>query len=137
MNNFVKYQLPIIVWALAIFIASSIPTLPHIIDTEFGIDKVVHAIMYYIFCWLTHRALNHQNKFPFLRKYSYIAALLLTAVYGYLDEVHQLYVVGRSYDIYDWTADSFGALLYVCIAYLRSRKVYSVSASSKAVSNNI
>jgi VanZ family protein len=47
-----------------------------------------------------------------LRDHSLLGAFLFTIVYGILDEVHQMYVPGRSPDVYDAMADAFGALLF-------------------------
>ena len=41
---------------------------------------------------------------------------VVTVVYGFSDEFHQLYVPGRSADMYDLAADAAGALLFVLLA---------------------
>jgi len=38
-------------------------------------------------------------------------SLLLCSGFGLLDEVHQCFTPGRSVDLLDWVADSFGAAL--------------------------
>ncbi len=39
--------------------------------------------------------------------------MLAAILYGLSDEIHQLYVPGRMFDILDILADSFGALLFI------------------------
>lgn len=116
MKNILRYQIPPLLWALLIFIASSISQIPEV-KAPLGTDKVVHLAIYFVFCWLTYRALFHQTKFSFLARHAFLIAFLLTCLYGYLDEVHQLYVEGRTYDLYDWTADALGGAFYVVVAH--------------------
>ena len=40
-------------------------------------------------------------------------ALLAASAYGATDEFHQLFVPGRSCDVFDWLADTTGAALAV------------------------
>ena len=120
MNSFVKYQLPLIIWAIVIFIESSIPSLrlPEI-KSPIGPDKIAHFCIFLIFAVLSYRAFYYQSKFPKLKKYAIVISLILSSLYGYLDELHQFFVVGRSYDMYDWTADTLGALVYLAIVFFR------------------
>jgi VanZ family protein len=65
-------------------------------------------------------------------------ALLVTSVYGASDEWHQLFTPGRTSDVVDWMADTFGAAVglasYVLVArtglILRARP--QVSPRSKS-----
>lgn len=116
MKRFAYYQLPVVLWAITIFILSSIPKFPEL-KVPLGTDKFVHVIVYFVFCWLSYRAFKYQEKYPLLQTYAAVCAILLTALYGYLDEVHQLYVEGRSYDLYDWAADTFGAFLFLIVLW--------------------
>ena len=50
-----------------------------------------------------------------------IFALLLTCVYAYLDEFHQRFVPGRSYDLYDLLADVIGALAFIVLFKLTEK----------------
>lgn len=43
-------------------------------------------------------------------------ALVITIVYGFTDEFHQLYVPGRSADIYDMGADALGGIAFIGLA---------------------
>lgn len=46
---------------------------------------------------------------------------ILTSAWGLITEIIQLYIPGRSFDLLDWAADSFGVLL--ATLYLR-RKIF-------------
>jgi VanZ family protein len=120
-SHFAKYQLPLLVWLLLIFSISAIPTLPAI-KFPLSPDKFAHAGIYFVLCMLGRRAFRHQERWSWLKEHSLLAALLLAVVYGALDEVHQMYVPGRSPDVYDALADSLGASLFVGWAWWSARK---------------
>lgn len=113
-NLFVRYQLPALLWALTIFIVSSIPA--HSIP-EFALfsqDKFLHLLVYFILAGLVYIALLHQTRFPLLARHPLSWAVLFTCVYGVTDEFHQSFT-GRSADILDVVADIAGALLLAAI----------------------
>jgi VanZ family protein len=47
-----------------------------------------------------------------------LAALALSSLYAISDELHQVFVAGRSPDVLDWVADSAGALAAVATGRL-------------------
>jgi VanZ family protein len=87
-----------------------------------GSDKIAHAFIYFVLCWLTRRAFFHQKTFPLLRDYALMGAFVFSAVYGVLDEYHQSFVPGRSVDFHDFLADCGGALLYSALFWLLQRR---------------
>ncbi len=44
--------------------------------------------------------------------------IILTSVYGIIDEIHQSFVPGRSCSVFDWIADTTGAFLGVLVFIL-------------------
>lgn len=114
--SFIQFQLPVIAWSVFIYIASSIPS-DHL-TMFFGYsDKVVHASVFAVLCWLMHVALLNQG-IAIIKQYSLWIAMLFIMVYGLSDEYHQMFTPGRSTDPYDLLADSFGGMLYA-MTYLR------------------
>ncbi|MDE3057528.1 MAG: VanZ family protein [Bacteroidota bacterium] len=119
-KSYLWFQAPAILWAAAIFIESAIPgrkipPLPH------GFDKVVHVSLYFIFCWLAHRALKFQNV-EWLSRISLFLAVVGTALYGFSDEYHQIFVPGRTADVYDLLADVLGASAYLLILAVAEKR---------------
>jgi VanZ family protein len=109
-NNFLKYWLPVIVYAAAIFIGSSIPVpappkllFPHA-------DKVLHAIEYAILGFLLIRALDFSNKDKTVLMLR-ILATTAAVFYAFTDELHQYFVPGRYMEITDFLSDSVGAYI--------------------------
>jgi VanZ family protein len=105
--------LPPLVWAAIIFVESSIPghAFP---STPLGTDKLVHAAIFFILGWLSHRAFTHQSS-ELVSKMSLYLTQVVTILYGFADEFHQLHVPGRTADMYDMAADALGGFLFVVV----------------------
>lgn len=121
MNGFVRYQLPVVLWILAIFALSSIPTLPQV---KFFIspDKLGHMGIYFVLCLLWKRALLHQRRFPLLARQATAFAFLFTVVYGTALEAYQMLVPNRFADVYDALANTLGAGMYAGWSFWRWAK---------------
>jgi VanZ family protein len=98
-----------VIWLGAILTATSLPSslLP---DTHLRFaDKGVHFIMYGGLGLLLARAMHNPPRTTRFRVV--LAAFLLVAAIGYLDEWHQRYIQGRSAEFIDWMADTSGGLI--------------------------
>ena len=121
---FIKF-IPGIAWFLVIYILVTLPgkDIPKIsFLEEISFDKVVHmgmfSVLVVLFCWPFYKSgLSSEKKI----KYFIIIALLGSA-WGYTTELIQKFwvAIGRTYDLFDWAADSIGAL----IGYIFSRKKF-------------
>ena len=112
-----RYYLPPLVWSALIFAgsaSSSLGSLPVFLPQ--GIDKLVHACEFAVLAVLTARALRQAVSGPL--RTCLLGGCAIAAVFGVSDELHQLFVAGRSADIADWIADVTGACLG-CLAYQR------------------
>ena len=74
---------------------------------DFGIRKTAHAMEYALLCILISLALYFYGV-PVSK--CFWLSLLLTVAYAGTDEVHQLFVAGRSGQIKDVLIDSIGAV---------------------------
>ncbi|MBD3288396.1 teicoplanin resistance protein VanZ [candidate division KSB1 bacterium] len=109
-KRFLKFQFPALLWALAIFVQSSIPSLspPSIgISAE---DKIAHAIVFAILGYLITRAFYFSEN-DSLRRNAVILGIIIGLLYGISDEVHQMFVPGRYPEVWDVVADFTGVLL--------------------------
>jgi len=71
-------------------------------------DKGVHATEYAVLALLiAHACLRTFDAHPLARVA--VVAVMLTILWGFLDELHQAFVPGRSADLLDLVADSVGA----------------------------
>jgi VanZ family protein len=82
--------------------------------TKLGPDKLLHALEFGILAFLAANALLTLPRFAggeTDRWKLWLLAVLLTALWGTLDEVHQLWVPMRSSDILDALADILGGMV--------------------------
>jgi len=78
-------------------------------------DKINHFGAYGLLSVFLYSTLYFQNKFSILKKYPALFTVLIASVYGALDEIHQMYVPGRSAEFLDWIADFTGSIVAVLI----------------------
>lgn len=120
MKDFIRFQMPVIAWALLIFWLSSIKSIPSI-RFPIQLDKVAHFSIFFILCWFSRRAFDFQESIRWLKKQALLWAFIFSCIYGYFDEFHQRFVPGRTYDYYDMLADAIGALSFVLLFKLTER----------------
>ncbi|MFN3780966.1 MAG: VanZ family protein [Candidatus Kapaibacteriota bacterium] len=100
-------KVPAIIFALVIFVLSQIPAEmlpPKVFDLQ---DKLLHLLAYFLFgITLVIATITMKNK----RK-RIVLIILFGSLYALLDEVHQMFVPGRYWDLTDWFADTLGVFL--------------------------
>ncbi|HEU0012237.1 MAG TPA: VanZ family protein [Longimicrobium sp.] len=94
----------VVLWAALIFVLSGRPRVPGP-DIPYA-DKVLHFCGFAVLGLLLARACE-RSALPL------VAAVALGLLYGASDEVHQMYVPGRSPDVWDWAADAAGVTIAV------------------------
>jgi VanZ family protein len=142
--RFLKFWLPVVIWMLVIFSASTgagrpqntsrflRPLLhifkPDLTDEQFekvhyAIRKTGHFVEYAVLGLLLWRALRTEKKFGILiPPAQFVAVLLLCAFYASTDEFHQRYVKGREPSVHDVILDSCGAACGLVVYGLATRK---------------
>ncbi len=127
LSRFVRYALPPLLWAVAIFAVSSLsrPPGPPLV---LGLDKVVHFTVYGVVGLLTARARCAYGLAP---GRAALGAVLLSARYAVSDEVHQAFVPLRSSDPADWLADLLGAALAARLWWAHARQTQSSQQGSR------
>ena len=113
-KKFLKYWLPLYLYAGLIFYVSSVhKPLPDVSIPYF--DKFLHLIEYVVFGILAARAFRSSSREVLYKNFK-ILAVAAVAAYGASDEIHQLFVSCRSCDIFDLAADlaggTIGAIFY-------------------------
>ena len=96
--------------AAGLFIGGAQPVAVGLIPPPW--DKLAHACVFASIAFLLHGG---------LRLRAWLAVLLAVSI-GAADEIHQIFLPGRSAGMDDWIADLFGALLGVLIVGLLRRK---------------
>jgi VanZ family protein len=117
---FTVYYLPVLLWALAIFMVSAQPSLPSptVATLDFLIKKAGHMFVYGVLYFLILRAwLKSQADWPTSRttanqtltSSAVWGPLLLCLLYAISDEAHQSFVFGRFGSPRDVGFDMLGA----------------------------
>ena len=76
-------------------------------ETFDGSDKVVHFALYGLMATLVARV----HAVARTRPLGMYAAILIVSVFGVTDELHQHFTPGRTMDVWDWVADTLGAMM--------------------------
>lgn len=114
--------MPLVIYWIILFVLTSLPT-GLAIETRDVSDKLLHFGAYGLLSVLLYLNLYFQNKFLLLNKYSALYTILVASVYGLLDEIHQMFVPGRSAEFLDWLADFSGSLVAVLIISYLIKKI--------------
>ena len=113
MGQVLLYWVPVALYAGTIFFLStqSHPEdqLPSFLLEDVS-DKVLHAVEYGILSLLCYRAFRWAAG-PAVARQAIVLAIVTASVYGFTDEVHQLFVPLREASWQDWLADTIGAAI--------------------------
>jgi VanZ family protein len=96
------------IYSVLIFIGSSIPGDQIDLGTA-GIDKLIHTIEYLVLSVLLSTALNLNIAIG--RKSIFWVAVTGSSLYGLSDEIHQIFVPFRQFDLLDLACDASGSIL--------------------------
>jgi VanZ family protein len=101
MRRFFSSWFPLLVYLALIFLFSSY-SLPATPLTKGSATYLLHAMEFFVLAVLVLRAVYpYRNPFLF--------AILFAVLFGILDEIHQLFVPGRTFSYYDMFFDAVGA----------------------------
>lgn len=105
-------------WAAVIFWLSAQPATDGRLDWLDlpGLDKVAHAVAFGILTVLCAQALGSLGQVR-----SLVLAVVIASAYGVTDELHQRAVSGRDADVFDWVADTAGAVLFAAAVWFLRR----------------
>ncbi len=98
---------------------------------HFLLRKAAHITEYAVLGWLAARAFTGSSR-EFLRRWRWIAGLLLIMLHALLDEYHQSFVPSRTGSLYDSGIDIAGGLIgLIGFAYFRRRAPLAISDQGK------
>ncbi len=110
----VRAYAPAVLWAIAIFCASSIPSDAMPSSIIFSQDKLLHGGVYAVLGFLAYRGIRRRGMTAW-RAAAWIT-FGICVLYGASDEFHQHFVPGRSMDIFDLLADGVGVASAIGVA---------------------
>jgi len=123
--KFLKYWLPVILWAGGIFYLSSISGLASDMSVFWDVfwRKLAHATEFGILNLLLFRALwGYKMK----TSQAIILSFILSVLYAFSDELHQYFVPNRECRLKDVGMDSLGAAAMTAVIYLLNRLKFIV-----------
>ena len=93
---------------ILIFSVSSVPDLPsnNVDVVDFLMKKSAHFLEYTILFFLWYRALGHKNP---------AQSLVVSLAFAFTDEIHQLFVPGRTGKLTDVAIDFSGILIFALL----------------------
>jgi len=100
---------PLVLYWLLIFTLTTLPT-TSIPDVGIG-DKISHFLAYFGLAVLVNLTFQLQEKYNQLRRRSHLYTILIVALYGFFDELHQLLIPGRICAFDDWVANIVGGVV--------------------------
>lgn len=108
-TSLIASWVPVALYASLIFVLSSLSNPPLVPEWDLpNIDKLYHVLEYAVLAFLLIRALG--ATFPARPMLQLIIwGVVLTALYGLTDELHQAFTPGRTMSVYDALADAVGA----------------------------
>lgn len=108
LDKTISLWLPVILWALLIFMFSAHPTnsVSQVQLADFAVKKTAHIVEYAIFATLFYRALYSSGV---SKKEAAVYSVILAILYGASDEFHQSFTPGREPKLRDVFFDTTGA----------------------------
>lgn len=82
------------------------------------IRECAHVFEYFVLAFLTYKTLESFN----IKENKYIITILFCFLSASLDEIHQLFIVGRSFEYYDILMDTLGSILMLLNINILSNK---------------
>src|SRR5665648_684953 len=127
MRNFLWRWTPLLVWAGFIFYLSANPdpyrwlpqawrqflvsTGPVTTSLDELIGEVLHVFVYAVFAWLAMRARVWGRSATAVSGADFVVVVGLSMLYALSDEIHQLFVPGRTFQLADLALDLIGTLI--------------------------
>jgi VanZ family protein len=118
MKKFLKFWLPVLIWAGIIFWLSSIPDLESGLKEDFLLRKIAHILEYAILTFLLFRAIA-QEKINFVK--TLILGIIIAFFYSVSDEYHQTFIQGRQGSLKDIGIDGIGILITGLVWYIKNK----------------
>lgn len=120
-----RLWLPAALWAGLIFAFSAMPDLQSGLPQDFFLRKVAHAVEFGVLTLLVARAFRHAERWD--AKRALAGAFVVSVLYAFSDELHQMFVPGRSAALRDVGVDAIGIVVALVLTYARARLARSTT----------
>lgn len=117
LSKFIRYHLPVILYAGLILTLSSISNLPAPKIGLLRADSLVHFLEYAVFAFLLFRSISHLSS-KLRLPLAALLSLLALSIFAVADEYLQSFIPGRTSDVYDVLADLAGGVAVILLLLL-------------------
>jgi VanZ family protein len=80
-------------------------------------------VFYASFAFFVARSFSSQSRWLIIRSKFVVYSIIFTFLYGVSDEIHQYFVPGRVFSIFDILANGLGAIAGTLVFYYRKRLI--------------
>ena len=105
LNSRTKYWIPVLLYAGFIFYLSSIPYAGIAVQMNLSL---IHIPEFFILSYLIFRAISREKTDI---RHAIILAIVVSSFYGVTDEIHQIFVPGRAFSVFDIIFNFIGSSL--------------------------
>ena len=120
-KNFIKYWSPPVLYVILIYWLSSLER-PFVIDVGvWNLDKLMHLAEYSVLGFLLMRAITGSDGNVKYNK-TILLTLVVGAVCGFTDELHQSVVPGRYATVADFVFDTLGIAVGIALFYMIKKR---------------
>lgn len=121
--TFFKYHFPVVLYATAIIILSSLTFLKTAQIRFLAFDKIVHFFEYAIFAFLAVRSFTHLSE-KITQRSAFLLTSLFIVIFAIFDEYFVQSLSRRTSSVYDLLADVIGAFLILIILWLYKQRTH-------------
>lgn len=116
-----KYLIGAIVWALIIMVLTLTPgeAVPDV--SLFDYDKLGHGFIFFVLSFLLIKGTYENLQTTSRAGNAVLIGVVTSAFYGFLIEIIQSFIPGRSMDVYDAVANVIGSILGLSLFYLLNK----------------
>lgn len=86
--------------------------------------ELMHIFEYFVLGFLVIKNLKNFK----IKEKIYIITILFNFIYASFDEIHQLFIVGRSFEYYDIFMDMLGTILVILLFNIKFKKIEKTSS---------
>lgn len=112
--------MPLALYWVILLTATSLPA-PDLPDV-WGSDKLKHYLAYGVLSFLLNLTMLVQERQKYTPQKAALVTIVICFFYGVLDELHQIFIPGRSCELLDLIADIIGAVTGSIIVLFLARK---------------
>ena len=107
------FSLILFIYCILLVILTSLPGNPA--SKTYQMDKLYHIAAYGLLSFILYFFLIFQNRVQFLKKFPATFTLILATTFGFMNELHQIFIPTRTFNKYDIFANLIGIVVSIVV----------------------